>query len=331
MEKIMAVYDVDACYAQRFADVVNQREKMPFTVIPFTSMEVLKEYSADQPIEILLISGEVSPKQIEGVKAEAVITLAEGEIVSVAGNYPSVYKYQSADSVVREVLAYYCENPQAQFVAVGKKAKVIGIYSPVSRCLKTSLALTMGQQLARDHKVLYVSFELFAGFTKLIDSECKGDLSDVLYFFRQDSFGVMRLRSMVYSWKDMDYIPPIRYPQDLEQLTGEEAACLVERLAKECGYEYIIVDMGQSICNMIPVLQNCDKVYMPVKEDCVSSAKLEEFEYYLRLSGQEKLKDMIQRVKLPYHSSFGRKDTYMEQLLWGELGDYVRKLLKGIP
>ena len=43
MEKIMAVYDVDACYAERFADVVNQRAKMPFTVIPFTSLEVLKD------------------------------------------------------------------------------------------------------------------------------------------------------------------------------------------------------------------------------------------------------------------------------------------------
>ncbi len=37
MEKIMAVYDVDSVYAQRFADVVNQKEKTPFTVIPFTN------------------------------------------------------------------------------------------------------------------------------------------------------------------------------------------------------------------------------------------------------------------------------------------------------
>ena len=331
MEKIMAVYDVDACYAERFADVVNQRAKMPFTVIPFTSLEALKDYAGHHSIEILLVGGSVLPKQIEGIKAETVITLAEGEIVSAAGSYPSVYKYQSTDSVVREVMAYYCEKPQSQFVAIGKKARIIGVYSPVSRCLKTSFALTMGQQLARDHKVLYLSFELFAGFTRLIDSECKGDLSDVLYFFRQDSFGILRLRSMVYNWKDMDYIPPIKYPQDLEQLTGEEAAHLAERVAGECGYEYIIVDVGQAICNIIPVLLSCHKIFMPVKEDCVSSAKLEEFTDYLRLSEQEQLEDVIQRVKLPYHSSFGRKDTYMEQLLWGELGDYVRKLLKGMP
>ena len=330
MEKIMAVYDVDAYYTERFADVVNQKEKTPFMVIPFTSLETLKEYAKGHSIEILLVNAAVPTKHIEGIAAQTVVTLAEGEVVSATGSYPSVYKYQSTDSVIREVMSYYCEKPQDNYVAVGKQAKVIGIYSPVSRCLKTSLALTIGQQLARDTKVLYISFEAFAGFTRLIDGDNKGDLSEVLYFFRQESFGIMRMRSMVYNWKDMDYIPPVKYPEDLEQLTGEEAAHLTEKIASECGYEYIVMDLGQTICNIIPLLKLCDIIYMPVKEDGVSSAKLEEFEEYLELSHQEKLKEQIQKVKLPYHNSFGRRDTYMEQLLWGELGDYVRKLLKGV-
>lgn len=331
MEKIMAVWDVDASYAERFADVVNQKEKVPFTVVPFTSLEALKEYAKEHVIEILLAGGTVPLEQLKEIGAGAVVTLAEGEIVSSTGSFPSVYKYQSTDSVIREVMAYYCEKPQPMLVAVGKRAKVIGVYSPVSRCLKTSLALTMGQQLARDHKALYVSFEVLSGFGSLINGSGKGDLSDVLYFFRQESFSVIRLKSIVFNWKDMDYIPPVKYPEDLEQLTGEEAARLVEKLALECGYEYIIVDIGQVICSMMPLLEQCDVVYMPVKEDGVSSAKLEEFDQYLEVSRQETLKERIVRVKLPYHNSFGRKDTYMEQLLWGELGDYVRKLLKGVP
>ena len=331
MEKIMAVYDVDAGYAQRFADVVNQREKTPFTVIPFTSLEALREYAKGRSVEILLVGAAVPREQTEGIDARTVVVLAEGEIVPAEENYPSVYKYQSTDSVIREVMSYYCEKPQSMFVAVGRRARVMGVYSPVSRCLKTSLALTMGQQLARDGKVLYIGFEAFSGFTKLIGSECRGDLSDVLYFFRQDGFGIMRLKTMVYNWNDMDYIPPVRYPEDLEQLTGEEAGNLLERLAGECGYEYIVADLGQTLCNITPVLEHCDVIYMPVKEDGVSSAKIEEFEDYLRTSGQEKLKERIRRVKPPYHSSFGRKDAYMEQLLWGELGDYARRLLKGMP
>lgn len=331
MEKIMAVYDVDACYAERFADAVNQKEKAPFTVVPFTSLETLKEYAKKHVVEILLVNGAVPAQQIADIEARSVMTLAEGEVVAAKGSYPSVYKYQSTDSVIREVMACYCEQPaHPMMVAIGKKAHVIGIYSPVGRCLKTSMALTMGQQLARDGKVLYVSFEMFAGFSKLIDEQCKSSLSDVLYFLRQDGFGVMRLRSIVYEWEGMDYIPPVRYPEDLEQLTGDEAADMVERLSAECGYEYVIVDVGQAIRHIVPVLEQCEVIYMPVKDDCVSSSKLEEFEEYLKISGESDLGHRIQKVKLPYHSSFGRRDTYMEQLLWGELGDYVRKLLKGV-
>lgn len=40
--RIMAVYDVDPFYADRFADFVNQKEKVPFTVMAFTTLERLK-------------------------------------------------------------------------------------------------------------------------------------------------------------------------------------------------------------------------------------------------------------------------------------------------
>lgn len=332
MEKIMAVYDVDPVYAQRFADVANAKERVPFTVIPFSSLETLREYARSHVVEILLISVSVPLELVKGIAAGSVVTLAEGEVVSTVDSYPSVYKYQSADSVIREVMTYYCQSPeQNPVVLLGKKARVLGIYSPLGRCLKTSLALTMGQQLAKEGKVLYVGLDEFSGFSRILDGQCKSDFSDVLYYLRQDGLNVMRLRSIVYTWKDMDYISPVKYPEDLEQMTGEEAGILVERLSGQMGYEYVIVDVGRLGRNIIPVLNQCDVIYMPVKEDGVSSAKLEEFDAYLDITGNGAVSDRIRRVKLPYHSSFGRRESYMENLLWGELGDYVRQLLKGLP
>ena len=37
MKHILAVYDVDPVYAARFAEVVNQKEKIPFEVVAFSS------------------------------------------------------------------------------------------------------------------------------------------------------------------------------------------------------------------------------------------------------------------------------------------------------
>ena len=61
-------------------------------------------------------------------------------------------------------------------------AKVLGVYSPVGRCLKTSFALTMGKLLAQEERVLYLNLEEFSGLSVLMKEEYKSDLSDLLYF-----------------------------------------------------------------------------------------------------------------------------------------------------
>ena len=329
-KRVMAVYDVDPFYADRFAEFVNQKEQVPFEVMAFTTMERLKNYAAEHPVELLLINSSVPAEEIGKVGAMQVVTLADGEVIPVSGQYPSVYKYQSTDSIMREVMACYCAKPvEPALTVIGNAGSIIGIYSPVNRCLKTSFALTMGQLMARDRKTLYVNLEDCSGLSRLIGDEYKNDLSDLLYYYGQGIYSWMKLSSVIYSWGDLDYIPPVRYPEDLCQVSAEEMADLLVRISRESAYEAILVDLGQFGKKAVSVLEICDTVYMPVKDDCMSVAKIEEFEEYLKQSGHTQLKDRICKLKLPYHSSFGRRDNYLEQLLWGELGDYTRQLLRG--
>lgn len=331
-KRVMAVYDVDPLYAERFAEFVNHREQVPFSVMAFTALERLKAYGADHEIELLLINTSVSREEMNKIGAARVVTLADGEIVPLVEQYPSVYKYQAADNIMREVMACYCaDSEDPGYAMVSKISRIIGIYSPINRCLKTSFALTMGQLLARDSKVLYMNLEDCSGFGHLIGEEYKGGLSDLLYYYSQNGFSWIRLGSVVYTWGDLDYVPPVKYPEDLCQVTSQVMADLLVRIAGESAYEAIILDLGQFGKKATEVLEICDVVYMPVKDDCVSAAKVEEFEEYLVSSGHEPLKNRIQKLKLPYHCSFGRRDNYLEQLLWGELGDYTRQLLRKQP
>ncbi|WP_313578740.1 hypothetical protein [Lacrimispora sp.] len=331
-KRVMAVYDTDPLYTERFTDFVNQKEQVGFSVMAFTALERLKTYGEDHKIELLLISSSVSREDIEKIAAAVVIILADGEAVPPGGQYPGVYKYQAADSLMREVMNYYCDDPgDPGYSMVSKTGRIIGVYSPINRCLKTSFALTMGQLLARDLKVLYLNFEDCSGFRRLTGEEYRGGLSDLLYYYSQEGFRWVRLGSVVYTWGELDYVPPVQYPEDLCQVTGQVMAELVTHIAMESVYESIILDLGQFGKKAAKVLEICDAVYMPVKDDCVSAAKIEEFEEYLVSSGHESLKNRIQKIKPPYHCSFGRKDNYLEQLLWGELGDYTRQLLRKQP
>ena len=322
MVKILAVYDADPAFGERLADYVNQKEKIPFTAMAFSSLDRLIEYGEDHPIEILLVD-ESSRALVGDVKAEQVMVLCDGELVDGPDIFPAIYKYQSGDCIMREVLASYCSRPVEPALALlGSRALVVGIYSPVNRCFKSSLALTIGQVMAKKESVLYLNLEEYSGFTRLIDSEYKADLSDVLYLYRQGGYNWMKLKSMISNWGNMD-------AEDLSQVAPEDMAQLIDRIARESGYDRLVVDVGQMGRGALPVLSMCNVVYMPVREDYISAAKIEEFEEYLEEADDAGVRDRIQKLRLPRHTGIAKQEGYLEQLIWGEMGDFVRQLLNG--
>lgn len=329
-KRVMAVYDADPFFADRFAEAANQKGMVPFSVMAFSSMERLKRFAEGNSIEILLADAGAENVARE-VRAGQLILLSDGEIQAEKEGCPRVYKYQAADHIIREVMACYSTAPlQPPAGATGAPGRLIGVYSPVNRCLKTSFALTLGQILGKDGHVLYVNLEDCSGLRAMMGKQGGEDLSDVLYYFsQQGGISWARLKSLVYSWDNLDYILPARYPEDLAQISGEEIAELLGCIAREGLYEQIVVDLGQFGRKALPILLLCEGVYMPVRQDWISAAKVEEFESYVTVSGHGELLERIRKIRLPYHDSFGGRQNYLDQLLWGELGDYVRQLLKG--
>ncbi len=329
MKHILAVYDVDSVYAARLAEVVNRKEKIPFEVVAFSSMEKLRIFSAEHPVKLLLLGEGVTQEEKDSISAERVIFLTDIQKNSCGQAVPCVYKYQSSDAIVRDVMTWYGDG-QEELSEVSKQgvSKVLGVYSPIGRCLKTSFSLTLGKLLAQEERVLYLNLEEFSGLSVLMKEEYKSDLSDLLYFYTGGTYNSLRLNSVVHAMGELDYVPPVRYPEDLDQAGEDAIEGLIRKISAESTYDTLVVDIGSGRRTALSVMKLCRAIYMPIREDPVSLAKLEEFENYLIQTGNGRLKERIKRLKLPYHGSFGRND-YIDQLLWGELGDYVRQLLRG--
>ena len=72
------------------------------------------------------------------------------------------------------------------FVQTDHRVEVYGFYTPVGRCLQTTFALTMGQLLARQKRVLYLNFESCAGLAEMLARKGEAEFLQVLYYLQEE-------------------------------------------------------------------------------------------------------------------------------------------------
>lgn len=327
---ILAICDLEKTYAYHFMEYMNQKKSIPFEIQAFTSGELAAAYGKEHHIEILLISDKAMCSAIGELDVGQIIILSEGVHEPLLDQYPSVYKYQSSDAVIREVMACYGEGREAAPLSVAKRrTDFIGVYSPIGRTLKTSFALTLGQVMARGRAVLYLNLEGYSGFEVLFSQVFAHNLSDLLYYVRQENSNLMsKLNSMVQSVNNLDYIPPVLSPMDIRSTSAKEWLRLLEEIDKNSVYETVILDFGDGVEDLYHLLDLCTRIYMPVVNDVVSQAKIRQFENVLTMWDLGQVLGKIEKIRPPYHSSFLEGENYVQQLMWSELGDYVRNLLR---
>lgn len=329
-KNIFALCDLEISYAHNFMEYLNQKRNIPFEIQAFTSPRHLCDYAATHPIEILLISDKAMCQEVKGLMIEKIIILSEGVHNPELDQYPSVYKYQSSAAVVREVMNCYGEEKKQHTPLVVKRPmEIIGVYSPLGRVLKTSFALTLGQLLARDRAVLYLNLEEYSGFESLFNMDFERNLGDLLYYVRQSHANLIhKLSAMVQSVNNLDYLPPVTSPMDIRMTSYEEWERLLEEIRMNSSYEVVIVDFSDGVDEMYHLLEKCSRIYMPVLGDILSQAKIRQFENLLRMWDCQAVLTKLVRISLPFHNSFGDGKNYVEQLMWSQLGDFTRELLR---
>lgn len=330
----MAVYDEDPQYAEKLSDYINRKDQGIFTAQAFTSFDALETFAQENKIDVLLAGQGGGQEDFHKVPAAWRMMLSEEQPggIPVDPEGKSIYKYQPGDAIVREVLAHYGEMPGLSVMlsgAVGQSKRMIGVYSPVGRCGKTSFALSVGQILAKEEKTLFLSLDVFTGFSSFMDERWKRDLSDLLYYYKQGRFHAVRLNSVIYYLGDMAWLPPIRFPDDYLQISTEEMAGLLETILQESDYTTVVLDMGSSGKQMLPLLELCSVIYMPVKEDIFSQAKLTEFFEYLEICKKQSIAERIQKIHVPMTPGNRRFERFPQEFMWGDVGDFARGMLRG--
>ena len=324
--KILAVCDSEEEYTSRMQEFLCTREELPFEIHAFTDTEKLEVSSKKEEIEILLISESDYSEKIREFPIENIYLLNESGQTEYE-NVEQISKYQPSEKILGQVLDFYSKRKELPRKIKAKfPVNVIGVYSPVGRCLQTSFSLAMGQILAKKHKVLYLNFESFSGLGQILQHDMEMDLTDLLYYYTntRERFRY-RLENSLQTLNGLYFVPPAVSFLDLQSITAQTWLELLMAIEEEGMFEYIILDLSDCIQGLLELLRRCNLVYTILKDDNMAAAKIHQYEEFLEDMDYGDILDKTKKQKMPYIRKIAPK---LEQITYGELGEYVRRMLR---
>ena len=314
--KIFAICDTEKRYAEKLMETLCEKKNFGFQFHAFSRVEELKRFAEYTRIEVLLISGKVMSETFNDLDIGKIILLSDGEVYEEFSKYESIYKYQSADHIMKEVLAYYAESarPVTGMYYGKREFEVYGVYSPVGRCGKSALAECLAECFGKNKRTLLLDLQSFSARKEQLGDEEFWDLADMIYFLRQGKKTFLyKLSSIVRSKTSFDHILPMKSPADLRSVTLAEWTELLEKLALDSDYRVVVIDFGSDICGLFQLLSQCTKVYIPVLSDPVSKNKVDNFEWNLREEHFEKVLESSQKIYLPGGVDRMNAGAFMEE------------------
>jgi hypothetical protein len=321
----MALCDTEEEYAQLMTEFMRKQKNLPWELHTYTNVDTLLG-TEQSGLAMLVVAESAFRQELRGLAPGCLVVLGESGVMRWE-DISYVDKYQEAEEVFRQLLGVYMEiaDIQLPFLRTNRKTVFIGNYSPVHRCMQTSFAITMSLMLAKKHSTLYLNFEHYAGISELLPDMQTLDLADLLYFLnaQKDKFR-LRLQTILKHKGALAYVPPVKSGQNLITVTPQEWLGLLERIEELEEYEYVVLDLGESMQGLFEILRMCRHVYTLTREDRIARGKLLQYEQVLALY---EYGDVLGKTKRLSLSHIQKLPEELEQLTKGDLADLVKGLL----
>ncbi|MCR5785471.1 MAG: hypothetical protein K6G40_07515 [Eubacterium sp.] len=313
----IAIYDSEADFVMGLMLYMSRYKGDSVRTSGFWEKEKFEEHLKDNRADIILVPLGFDLKE----------TSAQIMHVTDKDGGEGIYKYMPADEIIREIFLQY--DIQAHSDRIGKKVSLRAVYSPSKSIYQTPFAVTYAMTLAAKEKVLYVNLCENAGFESIMQMSYERDLSDLIYSSGHYSGDMDRLvLSMGYETNGFTYIPPMKNPADIYLLKGEEWIDFINKLSSLSGFDVVILDIGGMIPGFYKILEECDSVYMPYSGNPYERARLAQFEEIIKKGKRSEITEIIKRIKMPGMDNIFFDGDMVMCWQWGEMGDYVRGVVK---
>lgn len=299
------VLDEDEKYAVMLADFINSKHIFCYNAIAFTSKLALEESLERYDIK-LLING-VDKTEFE--QADNVVWLVDEKNPSMDN---AVCKFQAAESLVKDILL---KSNNLTYAGKRTNSKIITVYSPATKCFKTSCAIANAIELGRESKVLLLNFEQFSGLENIL-CNVRGGLSEALYYYKlSEANAIGKVMACMDRFEGFDYLAPAVCADDISDLTNGELIKFILFLVDKGDYDNVIVDAGGFYGCPWELLELSDIVVMPNALDCMGKRKVAGFEKYLLSMDKMTLLDKIVKMDIAYIETLAGYEITREKIM----------------
>ncbi len=343
MNHILAFFDEDQTYSDRFKKFASSRSNCPFTIYSFHDYKDLKAFSQDHPIELLVGSELRKPiesgnyvldktklpdsndksiaesESIYTIPAKSIIKLSEYPLnidngipknISGSGKH-EIYKYQSGENILREIISVYGKTDKnSSNKNHDELSNLFIIYSPIGRSGKTTFAKSLTKSLTKDCNPLYITLEEVSVYdTSSCQNMCPGTLSEAIYFYKEGKLTKEKLDNLIFHANGIDHILPVRSPEDITTLNSTELNDFIEQIRLITDKDVVILDTDSILSRVECLLPKADHIFMPVTEESKSRKKMSLLETYLKKTMAQDTLDKIIKLIIPDPSEFTLTDN----------------------
>lgn len=322
---VLAICARDSAYLRRLAEYLGRQKRDHPDIRFFSERERYLSEDAEGIFGAVLLEESFFPEEPHG--STRYILLNEGMVPEEWKGFPTIFKYQSADNLLRELLSQTAEFGEKSVYTGGKE--LIAVYSPHQHDLQMAFSLGMAEILSRKRRTLYLNFMDCAGFEQQFQETYRGDLGDLLYYVKTGEerlFG--KLNSMTYRIGEVDYIPPALNPENLHEAGSEDYEAFLQYLTDKTDYEVIVLDFGEILPGFAELLSRCDRIFCPMQDGGMNEARKQQFLSYLRMDEGTDLAERVRFFQLidllkPAENLLEAK----ERIFYGESGELLREMI----
>lgn len=344
MKKIsIAICDTEQAYGEKLGEWISLEKREDMKSYCFSSLNAFLEFQRKEELDIILLGKGFwgNARIIDQMKEQGSLWIclhdpAEEGPLEAEQNLPvagqevlAVKKYQPASGILRDVFFYYQKYGKQRKDIILPEGEVLGIYSPDHSIWRTPFALTFAQALGKEERVLYVNLNECAGFEGWFQKKYHRDLLDVIYLCLVEGGNISDcIGSAVYTTEGFDYIPPAADGACLGEISKEDYLRFIRLLAEKSGYDVIILDFGIMIPGFFELLEECSSIYIATEERELRKGPLQQFRQMAARQNRQGLEEKISYLNLPRISeNLHQGEERIQHWIWGELGDYTRKLM----